>query len=476
MLTHDKMTIFCLFRKLVDPLSESKSRPILKKICIALGILLLLLTGLVIFDQTVDRSGWGQKENVYYYRDFHGRKVTGWLEIEGKTYYFGEDNGMVTGWQEIERNRYYFSNIGVLTTGWETIRDSRYYFGADGILHTGWLELDGNRYYLESDGAMLCGWLELDGNAYYFNEDGTMTTGWKPMEEGTYYFEEDGTMVTGHITLDEDIYLFQDNGVMYTGWEETDEGLYYYGLDGIRVLGWTYIDEKLYFFSQDGIMQTGWQQVGEYRYYLQEDGSAAVGPLEIDGELYYFTPKGIQVVLVNSTHRVPAYYQPDLVTYIPWHQVDSVCLDPLTRMLEDCVAAGYPYTFNSAYRSIGVQQDILSTRTKEYIEQGYSDTSAYNKARQTVALPGTSEHHLGLAVDVLNKSGSEKKALDWLGEHCWEYGFILRYAADKAHITGIISEPWHFRYVGREVSMDMKDSGLCLEEYLGAVPIDTPTE
>ena len=455
MLTHDKMTSFCSIRKLVNPLSESRFRPILKKLCIAMGILLLLLIGLVIFDQTVDRSGWGQKENIYYYRDFHGRKVTGWLEIDGKTYYFGEDNGMVTGWQEIEGNRYYFSNIGVLTTGWETIGNSRYYFGTDGIPHTGWLTLDGNRYYLENDGVLVTGWLTLD--------------------DKTYYFEADGAMVTGQVSLDGDAYFFREDGVMHTGWEETDEGLRYYGLDGIRVLGWTYIGEKFYLFNESGIMQTGWQQVGEYRYYLQEDGSAAVGPLEIDGELYYFSPKGIQVVLVNSDHYVPKYYQPDLVTYIPWHQVASVCLDPLTRMLEDCVAAGYNYVFNSAYRSIGVQQDILSTRTQEYIDKGYREDIAYYKARETVALPGTSEHHLGLAVDVLNVNGAEKKALDWLGEHCWEYGFILRYAEDKAHITGIIHEPWHFRYVGREVSMDMKDSGLCLEEYLGAVPIDTPS-
>jgi D-alanyl-D-alanine carboxypeptidase len=82
---------------------------------------------------------------------------------------------------------------------------------------------------------------------------------------------------------------------------------------------------------------------------------------------------------------------------------------------------------------------------------------------QSVAVPGTSEHHLGLAVDIIGKA-----AQDWLSVHCWEYGFILRYTGDKAAITGIIDEPWHFRYVGTEVSMDMKGSGLCLEEYLGA--------
>ena len=93
--------------------------------------------------------------------------------------------------------------------------------------------------------------------------------------------------------------------------------------------------------------------------------------------------------------------------------------------------------------------------------------AARAKALQTVAYPGTSEHHLGLAVDLL---GDE--AIAWLTEHCWEYGFIVRYRGEKAHITGIVNEPWHFRYVGTEVSLDMKDSGLCLEEYLGAVPME----
>jgi len=215
-------------------------------------------------------------------------------------------------------------------------------------------------------------------------------------------------------------------------------------------------------------MQTGWQQLGEYRYYLQEDGSAAVGPTRIDGTLYHFTPQGIQVVLVNSNLKVPDYYEKNLVTYTGWHQVSQVALEPLKKMLEDCVAAGYEYEFNSAYRSVKAQEEILWARTQEYIAKGYPDGDAYAEARKTVALPGTSEHHLGLAVDILNVKDAELKALDWLGQHCWEYGFILRYAEEKAHITGIISEPWHFRYVGREVSMDMKDSGLCLEEYLGA--------
>ena len=110
------------------------------------------------------------------------------------------------------------------------------------------------------------------------------------------------------------------------------------------------------------------------------------------------------------------------------------------------------------------QTDILEKRTQEHMKEFDLDfDEARKKALETVAVPGTSEHQMGLAVDI-----SGEAANIWLAEHCWEYGFILRYTEEKAEITGITNEPWHFRYVGREISMDMKDSGLCLEEYLGA--------
>ena len=113
------------------------------------------------------------------------------------------------------------------------------------------------------------------------------------------------------------------------------------------------------------------------------------------------------------------------------------------------------------------QTEILEYRTQEHMEDfDLTYEEAYEKALETVAIPGTSEHHLGLAVDLLGE-----EAIAWFREHCWDYGFIVRYAAEKESYTGIIDEPWHFRYVGTEVSLDMKDSGLCLEEYLGAEPV-----
>ena len=457
---------------------KKKQLKMLLDLCILLAVILSLTIGWTLYDHLVDRSGWVEKNGMIAYKDFHGNKITGWLELDGKTYYFDQDCLLVTGWLEWDNNLYYFGTDGSMYTGWKNVEDMRCYFGHDGILHTGWLDLNGNRYYLDEQGAMRCGWQTIDGSTYYFGENGAMYSGWNTLEDNVYYFSQTGEMVTGYTILDGKHYYFQDNGMMFTGWEETEAGRRYYGSDGVQVFGWVEIEQRWYFFGEGGLAQTGWFQDGEYIYYLYDDGAAAEGPTDIDGETYYFSPKGILVVLVNADHPVPDYYDAEMVSFIPWHQVAEVALAPLTKMLEDCVEAGYEYEFNSAYRSIQVQKDILSARTQEHIAIGYTAEEAYAKARETVALPGTSEHHLGLAVDVLNASKAEKKALEWLGEHCWEYGFILRYASDKAHITGIVHEPWYFRYVGTRVSMDMKDSGLCLEEYLqaGAVQDSTISE
>ena len=93
-----------------------------------------------------------------------------------------------------------------------------------------------------------------------------------------------------------------------------------------------------------------------------------------------------------------------------------------------------------------------------------------------MAIPGTSEHQLGLALDIVDTrswtlSGSQAnfKGLQWLMAHCWEYGFVLRYPEGKTDVTGIIYEPWHYRYVGKEVAAELQESGLTLEEYMSSL-------
>ena len=107
------------------------------------------------------------------------------------------------------------------------------------------------------------------------------------------------------------------------------------------------------------------------------------------------------------------------------------------------------------------------------IVQGYSEENARTEAGKVVAVPGTSEHQLGLAVDIVDienqilDEDQEKTAVQkWLMKNSWRYGFILRYPNDKSNITGIIYEPWHYRYVGKEAAKEIYDLDVCLEEYL----------
>lgn len=468
-------------------LTKMRQLSIPQRILLGLVSLVTFACCFFVYDATVDRSGWIEKNGVYYYRDFHARKVTGWQEIGGRTYYFGQDKvmrthwqdidanryyfgadgAMDTGWLDIDGNRYYFDETGIMAMGWTDVGDERYFFGTDGTLQIGWQDIDGNRYYLGTDGVMQISWLDIDGNRYFFDESGAMHTGWLNLGTGIYYLDEAGHLVTGRQTLEGKSYYFQESGAAYTGWEEDGQTKRYYSEDGVMQVGWLELDNKRYYFDETGTMVQGWLTQGEYNYYLQEDGSAAVGPVKIGGYQYYFTPAGIQVVLVNRRNTVPPYYKRDLVIYTEWNEVQAICLEPLKQMIADCEAAGYPVEFNSGYRSMETQEAILEQRTYEYMDRGYDFGQARAKALTSVAVPGTSEHHLGLAVDLLNVE-EQPPCHEWLYEHCWEYGFILRYTAEKEYITGFVDEPWHFRYVGKEVALDMQYSGLCLEEYLGA--------
>ncbi len=416
------------------------------------------------YDNNVDRSGWIEKDGVRFYRDFHADPVSGWLELDGHTYFFGEGGIPSTGWQEIEGTTYLFSDAGHMTTGWVEEDGKTHYFGGNGALVEGWLWLEEGRYFFR-DGTMVTGWQTVDEEKRYFGSDGIMVTGFEEIDGNTYYLDSDGILALGITEMDGCIYNFQDSGVMFTGWETLEEGDRYYFPEGPMAVGWAEIDGEKYYFDENGIRQhAGWKEEGEYRYYIHEDGSYAVGPTVIDGQTHYFSPQGIEVILVNGLNPVPDYYKRELVNVVDYHDVDRRCYEALTKMLADCEEAGIEYTFNSAYRTIKEQTMILEYRTLEHMRDfGMDFREAREKALDTVAIPGTSEHHLGLAVDLL---GTE--AVAWLTEHCWDYGFIVRYTEEKESITGIIDEPWHFRYVGTKVSLDMKDTGLCLEEYLGA--------
>lgn len=147
---------------------------------------------------------------------------------------------------------------------------------------------------------------------------------------------------------------------------------------------------------------------------------------------------------------------------------DSRAVASLNAM---CVAAlndGIRLTCISTYRTYDYQQGLFNNRIQRYINQGYSETDAKVAAAKVVAKPGTSEHHMGLAVDFnsVEQSFENTNAFKWLQKNAADYGFIMRYAEDKQGITKIIYEPWHYRYVGVEHAKAINDLGYCLEEYI----------
>ena len=435
---------------------------------ILLPLLLVLIIaaasvgGWLWYDNNVDRSGWVEKDGIRFYQDFYADPVSGWLELEEGRYYFHADGTPHTGWQSLDGITYYFGSDGIMHTGWLELDGKLHYFGGNGAMVEGWLWLEDGRYYLR-DGALLTGWQDIDGDRYYFSEEGIAALGFAVIDGNPYYFDN-GILSTGLTAIDGQIYDFGEDGIQRTGWLDYEDGRRYFFPEGPMATGWQEIDGNRYLFTEEGHPITGWHQEGEYLYYFLEDGTAATGPTLIDGQMRYFSPRGIHVVLVNALNPVPDWYHLDAVNVVDYHDVDRLCYDALIKMLEDLTSAGIEYTFNSAYRTITEQTTILEYRTREHMKNFKLEfKEARDKAYQTVAVPGTSEHHLGLAVDLL---GDE--AVAWLTEHCWDYGFIVRYTEEKEPITGIVDEPWHFRYVGTEVSLDMKGTGLCLEEYLGA--------
>ncbi len=180
-----------------------------------------------------------------------------------------------------------------------------------------------------------------------------------------------------------------------------------------------------------------------------------------------------QLILVNPWNKLPEDFQVELKKLSNGLRVDARIYDDLSAMLSDCRKAGLSPLVCSAYRSQETQTRLYRNKISRLRAAGYTAEKAVQEAGRWVAVPGTSEHQTGLAVDlvaasyqILDQKQEQTAEQKWLMEHCWEYGFILRYPTDKSEITGIGYEPWHYRYVGKTAAAAIHDSGLCLEEYL----------
>lgn len=190
-----------------------------------------------------------------------------------------------------------------------------------------------------------------------------------------------------------------------------------------------------------------------------------------------------RLLLVNPWNDLPEDYAVELVSLSNGLQVDRRIYEDLEDMLSACRAAGLNPIVCSAYRTEATQTRLYNNKIARLRSAGWTGDALLTEAARWVAPPGTSEHQTGLALDivsaryqVLDSAQANTAEQQWLMAHCWEYGFILRYPADKTEITGIGYEPWHYRYVGRETAAAVHESGLCLEEYLQTLPPPAKTD
>ena len=180
-----------------------------------------------------------------------------------------------------------------------------------------------------------------------------------------------------------------------------------------------------------------------------------------------------KLLLVNDWNHMPTGYDTELsFTDVGNNEVfDSRAADALLQMLE--AGSAYDIQSVSGYRSAETQDYLYWRKVQQYRDAGYSEYDAQLTGGTVVKRPGYSEHNCGLAIDLggsgnfsLETNFEETEAFAWLIENCADYGFILRFPEGKEDVTGVIYEPWHYRYVGRSAAKYIMENDLCLEEYL----------
>lgn len=214
--------------------------------------------------------------------------------------------------------------------------------------------------------------------------------------------------------------------------------------------------------------------ISSIEYVAHESDSELEGfdsePENYDGKPENFSDEWY-LTLVNKWNPMPENINIEIVELSNGERVDKRIYPSLQEMFDDARAEGIYPVVRSGYRTRQEQEDIYYDRFRGYQEEGMSEEEARAETESWVAVPGTSEHELGLAVDinadkVLSEGG---EVYTWLKDHAHLYGFINRYPLNKTQITGIANEPWHYRYVGVEAATEIYERGICLEEYLGRV-------
>lgn len=196
-------------------------------------------------------------------------------------------------------------------------------------------------------------------------------------------------------------------------------------------------------------------------------------PQSADGNPVTVSPDGDnwELTLVNLQYRLPEDYKPTLQAAVEGSsvQLDARVAPFYAEMYAAAKADGCTLTPYSGYRTYARQQENFDRKVAYYVSQGLGEAEATAQTQTRILPAGASEHNMGFAMDIVSASADfiSTKEFSWLSAHAHEYGFILRYPENKTEITGVMYEPWHWRFVGKEAAAEMQKSGQCLEEYLG---------
>lgn len=199
----------------------------------------------------------------------------------------------------------------------------------------------------------------------------------------------------------------------------------------------------------------------------QEDGEES-----LSGSVQ-FSADDWNLMLVNKQHPIPDNYTFATAQISSGGKLcDERILSPLKQMVEAAARDGVSLVVCSPYRSNNRQEMLFARKVDYYLEQGYDYMESYTLASQAVTIPGSSEHEIGLALDIitdgycsLDEGFGDTPAGRWLAQNSYKYGFVVRYLKGKEEITGIEYEPWHIRYVGVAAATVMYEEDICLEEF-----------
>lgn len=209
---------------------------------------------------------------------------------------------------------------------------------------------------------------------------------------------------------------------------------------------------------------------------VSSEEEVSSGPEMVQRGEYTLDANYSNLLLVNGKNPLPSDYDYEgNLTEIPQKyikgsltQIDKDVWPYLQAMLDAAKSEGIDIGVWSPYRSYNTQKWLFEKQVQKQINNGVPESEAEDKAATIVARPGTSEHHTGLALDIncANDSFEQTSAFKWLKENAEDYGFIMRYSAEKQDKTGVIHESWHWRFVGINTAKEINELGMCLEEYV----------